>query len=323
MINLLTDTVVKTAASEENKIGESVSLNWPLNFLEKPMFEHKLPKINMKIRNPESSGVRDKIHIFLNMACSTTSLVGHCCVTRNPCEPICSIPTSTLPHGILPLPNLHQVDPVHARIGIQSEFSTLGICGRGMLLDLYVVPVLWKYILTPLIHLLSSSLWSMHPISVHELEESTKAQGVKFSQGDILILYVGWGSARNTMIPHKWSGICCRPEQKHFSTGIEQSEEMKCFLWNNHFVATASDQPVLEVHPPVPEVTMYVHQTILGLWGMPINEFFDLKKLNETCTETGCYMFFFSSWPLNIIGRCASPLNTVVCRFIHSPDIMI
>jgi hypothetical protein len=28
------------------------------------MFEHKSPKINMKIRNPESSGVRDdKIHI--------------------------------------------------------------------------------------------------------------------------------------------------------------------------------------------------------------------------------------------------------------------
>ncbi|KAJ7796795.1 hypothetical protein B0H14DRAFT_3887381 [Mycena olivaceomarginata] len=58
-VNLLTDAVVKTA-------GKSVSLNWPLNFPapEKPMFEHKSPEINMKIRNPESSGVRDdKIHI--------------------------------------------------------------------------------------------------------------------------------------------------------------------------------------------------------------------------------------------------------------------
>ncbi|KAJ7308641.1 hypothetical protein DFH08DRAFT_1051062 [Mycena albidolilacea] len=106
-----------------------------------------------------------------------------------------NISTSTLPHGILPLPNPHQVDPVHARIGIQN-WVTLGICGRGMLLDLishqtsispsktlpyeHVVPVSWEYMLTPLIHLLSSSLWSMHPISMHELEECAKAQGVKF-----------------------------------------------------------------------------------------------------------------------------------------------
>ncbi|KAJ7342324.1 hypothetical protein DFH08DRAFT_1011787 [Mycena albidolilacea] len=105
------------------------------------------------------------------------------------------VPTSTLPHGILPLPNPHQVDPVHARIGIQN-WATLGTCGQGMQLNLilhqtsispsktlpyeHVVPVSWEYMLTPLIHLLSSSLWSTHPISMHELEECAKAHGVKF-----------------------------------------------------------------------------------------------------------------------------------------------
>ncbi|KAJ7794581.1 hypothetical protein B0H14DRAFT_3496868 [Mycena olivaceomarginata] len=58
-VNLLTDTVVKTAASKEIKISK------PLNFPEKLMymFERKSPEINMKIRNPESAGVRDEIHI--------------------------------------------------------------------------------------------------------------------------------------------------------------------------------------------------------------------------------------------------------------------
>ncbi|KAJ7356540.1 hypothetical protein DFH08DRAFT_849296 [Mycena albidolilacea] len=51
---------------------------------------------------------------------------------------------------------------------------------------------------------------------------------------------------------------------------------------------------------------------------MPISE-----QHLETCTETGCYTFFFSSWPLTIISRCASPLNTVVCCFVHSLGIMI
>ncbi|KAG6840046.1 hypothetical protein C0991_009392 [Blastosporella zonata] len=50
-------------------------------------------------------------------------------------------------------------------------------------------------------------------------------------------------------------------------------------------------------------------QTLLGLWGMPIGEFFDLEKLSAKCAETGRYTFFFSSWPLNIIGGCASPPN--------------
>ena len=31
------------------------------------------------------------------------------------------------------------------------------------------------------------------------------------------------------------------------STGIEQCEDMKRFLWDNHFAAIASDQPALEV----------------------------------------------------------------------------
>ena len=31
------------------------------------------------------------------------------------------------------------------------------------------------------------------------------------------------------------------------SAGIEQSEDMKRFLWDNHFAAIASDQPSLEV----------------------------------------------------------------------------
>ncbi|KAJ7342325.1 hypothetical protein DFH08DRAFT_874092 [Mycena albidolilacea] len=56
---------------------------------------------------------------------------------------------------------------------------------------------------------------------------------------------------------------------------------------------------------------------------MPIGEQHLLHCRNETCTETGHYTFFFSSWPLNIISGCASPLNTVVCCFVHSPDIMI
>jgi len=42
---------------------------------------------------------------------------------------------------------------------------------------------------------------------------------------------------------------------------------------------------------------------------MPIGEYFDLEALSQTCKETGRYTFFFTSWPLNIIGGAASPPN--------------
>jgi len=45
---------------------------------------------------------------------------------------------------------------------------------------------------------------------------------------------------------------------------------------------------------------------------MPIGEMFDLEALSTVCEQTGRYTFFFSSWPLNILGGCASPPNAAV-----------
>ncbi|KAI0324985.1 hypothetical protein GY45DRAFT_1330924, partial [Cubamyces sp. BRFM 1775] len=45
---------------------------------------------------------------------------------------------------------------------------------------------------------------------------------------------------------------------------------------------------------------------------MPIGEFFDLEALLGRCEETGGYTFFFSSWPLNVLGGVGSPPNAAV-----------
>ncbi|KAF9024196.1 hypothetical protein BDZ89DRAFT_1041242 [Hymenopellis radicata] len=53
-------------------------------------------------------------------------------------------------------------------------------------------------------------------------------------------------------------------------------------------------------------------------WGMPIGEMLDLQKL---CKHTGHYTFFFSSWPIPIIGDarrllvqrgCSSVIDMVI-----------
>ncbi|KAF7314968.1 Serine/threonine protein kinase PRP4 [Mycena indigotica] len=311
-VNLLTDEVVKRAAAEEVKLGTGVSLNWPLNFPEKPVFKRKAPEVNQIVRL--AVGIRDdEIHInsqsgtqwdglrhfpilehgvYYNKLrpCSQSAVI----LTRT------STPIDALPSGIHPFPNPHEIHPEHGKIGIQN-WATHGICGRGVLLDL----VSYQTSLSADKKTLPYDPWSTHAITVEHLEACAAAQGVKFRRGDILLLRVGFIKRYYEASQAEREELGTKEEA---FAGIQQSEGMKRFLWDNHFAAIASDQPALECWPP-PAGPSHLHQTLLGLWGMPIGEFFDLEKLAQVAAETGRYTFFFSSWPLNIIGGCASPPN--------------
>jgi hypothetical protein len=54
-----------------------------------------------------------------------------------------------------------------------------------------------------------------------------------------------------------------------------------------------------------------MHGTILGLWGMPIGEMFQLDPLAAACAADHRYEFFFTSAPLNKPGGVASPPNAL------------
>ncbi|KAF9033111.1 hypothetical protein BJ165DRAFT_1515714 [Panaeolus papilionaceus] len=295
-VNLLTDDVVRRASQEEIKLGRTVSLNWPINFPEHPMFNRKTPEVNMIVRSDETGMPRDdEIHMNSQSGSQWDGLrhygIAEHGVFYN------NTPAKSLPGGRIPIPNPNEIDVNHSRIGMQN-WASHGICGRGVLLDLvsYYTRNGGKLPYDP---------WSSHPIKVADLQEVAKYQNVTFRRGDILLLRVGFIQKYYVVTNSDRAALRGKPES---FAGIEQSEDMKRFLWNNHFAAIASDQPALE-RWPAPEGTKLLHPTILALWGMPIGEFFDLEKLAETCAETGRYTFFFSSWPLSIIGGCASPPN--------------
>lgn len=293
-VNLLTDEVVQQAAAEI-KTGRSVSLNWPINFPEKPMFGRKGPEVCALANHGADLPLRDD-EIHMNTQSGTQwDGMRHFGVLEHKVY-YQGVSASDVPVGPLHLPDPNVIDPVNTNLGVQN-WATHGICGRGVLLDLV------RYY-TKEGKPLPYDPWSTHGISVAELEAVAEAQGVKFRAGDILLLRVGFIQKYHQVTGEERDALPGRPET---FAGIEQSEGMKKFLWNNHFAAIASDQPALESWPA--EVTTYLHQTILGLWGMPLGEFFDLEKLSEVCAETGRYTFFFSSWPMHIIGGCASPPN--------------
>jgi len=189
------------------------------------------------------------------------------------------------------------IDPELINLGIHN-WADHGICGRGVLLDLV------GYLTAGGTKPLPYDPWTAHAITHTELLACAAAQGVTFQRGDILLIRVGfmqrWYAATQAE----------RDVLRHRETfaGLEQSEEMRAFLWNNHFSAVASDQPALERFPD-PGGLSRLHQTLIGLWGMPIGEFFLLEKLAELAATHNRYTFFFSSWPLNILGGIASPPN--------------
>jgi kynurenine formamidase len=144
---------------------------------------------------------------------------------------------------------------------------------------------------------------------IHQLIEESQ---ITFHPGDILFLRIGFNAAFNNLSESQQEAISLRLTADF--AGIEATEETLKFLWNNQFAAVASDCPAFEaspVHGPGISDTWSLHQWLLGGWGMPIGEMFDLEALSEKCKETGRWSFFMCSVPLKVPGGVASPSNAV------------
>lgn len=297
-VNLLTDEIVQRACHEEVRIGKSISLNWPINFPEKALFHRHAPKHETHlIDGYDNPALRDDT-LFLNPQSGSQwdglkhfGILEHGVYYNN-------VKASSIPVGSVDCTDPKAVDPISLKLGIQN-WANHGICGRGVLLDMVRY---WERKGTPV------DPWTDYAITPKELQECGKAQGITFRQGDILLLRVGFIRKYHETTCEERDRMAALEVDSSKFAGIEPTDDMKRFLWNNHFSAIASDQPTLEVWP-VPEGYIHLHQTLLGLWGMPIGEFFDLEALSQFCAESKRYSFFFSSWPLNILGGVASPPN--------------
>jgi hypothetical protein len=183
-------------------------------------------------------------------------------------------------------------------LGIQA-WAQKGICGRGVLLDV------WGWLLRNNDGNAPYDPARSHAISLADVQACARAQGVHFRKGDILLIRTGWTLRYYHSTPE---------ERRENSTGkkgfvgLEQGEDVLEWLWDQHFAAVASDCPAFE-RWPAPLGTPHLHETLLAMWGCPIGEMFDLEKLTEQCQTHRRWTFYFSSWPLNVFGGVASTAN--------------
>lgn len=155
-----------------------------------------------------------------------------------------------------------------------------------------------------------------YSIPLSNLKECIRSQNVTFRKGDILIVRSGFTVTYSKLdIPGREAKAAVNPA--HFS-GVEQSEEVLEWIWENQFAAVAGDAVGFECWRMSQDAAnsatkkdYAMHEVFLAGWGMPIGEMFYLEKLAEQCRRLGQWTFFFTSEPLNVNGGVASPPNAI------------
>ncbi|KXH48055.1 hypothetical protein CNYM01_10064 [Colletotrichum nymphaeae SA-01] len=193
-----------------------------------------------------------------------------------------------------------------------------GIVGRGVLLD---------YASFCARHSLPLDAFTSSNISLTHLQQIAAEQNITFRPGDILFIRSGFTAGYNAKDDAAQKAVAARASPDFL--GLEPTKEVLRWIWETGFAAVAGDAPSFERAPIAGPHTAVggvwkgeaweeemqggglLHQWLLGGWGLPIGEMFDLEALSSTCQELGRWTFFVSSVPLKVPGGVASPPNAV------------
>lgn len=185
------------------------------------------------------------------------------------------------------------------------HWARRGIAGRGVLLDLE--------------RSLNDSGSSYSPdgstaFSVADLEHARARAGIDFSPGCILLIrtgFLGWYRDQPWKARKRLAADLRAP-------GIEHTEDMARYLWDNQIMAVASDTFAVEVWPPAWEREAapfgFLHRILIGQFGMALGELWQLDELAADCDQDGVCEFFLASAPLNVPGGIGSPPNALALK---------
>ncbi|KAF2256334.1 hypothetical protein BU26DRAFT_472510 [Trematosphaeria pertusa] len=288
---IITPDIVAKAASQEIRTGKRVTLNWELTKLETAAFnrqpcEHKIVPLldgfafdDIYTFNPQQSSQWDGLRHFSQPIPGTEG--------KNVEDRV--FYGGTTASEIL--------DRKNDRIGLQ-HWAKEGIAGRGVFID-YAAWAEKKGI--------QYSTFSTHEVKLVDIEEIAKECNITFQKGDILFVRIGVTKEWDTIMTlEQKSAYASSPSPQH--AGVEASQDVLRWIWDNGFAAVAGDAISWEVYPPK-DSNLFLHEYLLAGWGMPIGEMFDLEELSRLCAAEKRWSFFVASTPLNMPGGVSSPPN--------------
>ncbi|MEU0463828.1 cyclase family protein [Amycolatopsis sp. NPDC006131] len=180
-----------------------------------------------------------------------------------------------------------------------------GIAGRGVLLD---IPATMRELGR------DYDPGETVELGVAELEAARELSGVDYRTGDILLIHTGFGSWYRDAPPEVRKAL---PRGLR-APGLEHSEDVCRYLWNAHVAAVASDTFAVEAWPADTSEARqpfgFIHQMLIGSFGMALGELWWLADLAADCAETGVYEGFLVSAPTQAPGGIASAANAVLFK---------
>ncbi|KAH8648495.1 hypothetical protein BX600DRAFT_475342 [Xylariales sp. PMI_506] len=284
MLRLLTPEVVAAAAQSEIRTGQRVCLNWDLSKLDYPGFGRQ--KFSHKVQWVAEGHAFDDVYSMNPQQSSQWDGLRHHSGPDPDGKPVW--------YGGTTAEEIQ--DPSNSRLGM-SHWAKQGIAGRGVLID-YLAYAERKGI--------SVNGLSHQVVSLEDVLAIAKECNITFKTGDIFFLRVGFTKT--------WDGLEASAKEEYSKkenphhAGLEQSERVVRFLWDNHFSAVASDAVSFEVFPQINQ-EWNLHHILLAGWGVPIGEMFDLEGLAALCENEQRWTFFVSSSPLNCAQGVSSPPN--------------
>jgi len=254
-LNLLTPEVVRGAAAEV-KDGVSISLKYvhkckkkqrkgkeidqsrfslPINLLESvPMPGRKKPEHN--IMTLQEAGLSAG-HGFDDEVSFNTQ----CCTQWDSLVHWQHQPSGLAYNGFKPTKELLSVNSTSENIlpTLDHWHSRGGLVGRGVLIDYKEYAAAKGIDYDPL---------NGYRITVQDIEDVAKHQGVEFKTGDILLIRTGFADALLSQHPGEvFSKLAVG------LVGVHGSEDTARWFWNKHFAAAATDTPAFEAFPPLKE----------------------------------------------------------------------
>jgi kynurenine formamidase len=185
------------------------------------------------------------------------------------------------------------------------HWAKRGIAGRAVLLDLE--------------RTLGAGGGSYTPegataFSVADLERARENAGVTYSTGCVVLLrtgFLGWYQAQPDAVRR-------RTARRLQAPGVEHSEDMARYLWDNRIAAVAADTFAVEVWPADFSAEAFpfgfLHRVLIGQLGMALGELWSLDALAADCAEDGVYECFLTSAPLHARRGIGSPPNALAIK---------
>lgn len=285
LINLLTPEVVLTAARLVRQ-GKVFPLNAPLDLFAPPPFAGRgVPRRSVRTRErPATTTLDDCLDNFFPQGSSQWDSLAH--VALRPGQFY-----NGVSHDDVLTRHRNTID----------HWAQRGIVGRGVVLDLTVDRELYDP-------------GSSCAFTVDDLERARQRQGITYQRGDILIFNTGFAAWFAEQTEERRTAL----QKAVAAPGLDHSKEVVAYLWDHHFSAVASDTLAVEAFPYDPaEAAMpygFLHQTLIGGFGMALGELWWLQDLVADCRSDGVYEVMLVSAPAHIRGGMGSPANAIAIK---------